>query len=72
MEIAGRHDCHSPKSRTEFGPVPDPARLLSGHPAEENLAAINDPAILRDYALFNMGLTAGTGPWVSLLRRSSR
>lgn len=63
VEIMGCNDCHSPKAMTEQGPVPDPKRLLSGHPAEEKLAEVADPAILKDYALFNMGLTAGTGPW---------
>ena len=63
VDIMGCNDCHSPKVMTEQGPAPDPKRLLSGHPAEEKLAEIADPAILKDYALFNMGLTAGTGPW---------
>jgi mono/diheme cytochrome c family protein len=63
VEIMGCHDCHSPKIMTDQGPAPDPSRLLSGHPADEKLAAIADKKILQNYALFNMGLTAGIGPW---------
>ena len=63
VEIMGCNDCHSPKIMTDHGPAPDPNRLLSGHPADEKLAEVADPSILKDYALFNMGLTAGTGPW---------
>lgn len=63
VEIMGCNDCHSPKINTDQGPVPDPKRLLSGHPAEEQLAALADPSILKDYAIFNMGLTAAVGPW---------
>lgn len=63
VNIMGCNDCHSPKVMTEQGPAPDPKRLLSGHPAEEKLAEIADPSILKDYALFNMGLTIGIGPW---------
>jgi hypothetical protein len=37
--------------------------MLSGHPADEKLANINDPKILQNYALVNMGLTAWVGPW---------
>jgi mono/diheme cytochrome c family protein len=31
--IGGCNDCHSPKLMTPAGPAPDPARMLSGHPA---------------------------------------
>ncbi len=63
VEIMGCNDCHSPKIMSDHGPVPDPNRLLSGHPATENLAKVDDPKILQNYALFNMGLTAAVGPW---------
>lgn len=63
IQTMGCNDCHTPKMMTPQGPVPDPKRLLSGHPAEESLAAIADPKILKDYALFNMSLTAAVGPW---------
>ena len=45
-----------------MGPVPDTLRLLSGHPAEEQLAPF-DKEILKLYVLFNMNNTAATGPW---------
>lgn len=63
VEIMGCNDCHSPKVITDQGPAPDPKRLLSGHPAEEQLADLADPSVLKDYAIFNMGLTAAVGPW---------
>jgi hypothetical protein len=59
VEIAGCNDCHSPKIMTAQGPVPDPARRLSGHPASnpaptgENLPGV----------LFDMNLTSALGPW---------
>lgn len=58
VQILGCNDCHTPKIMTEKGPVPDPNRLLSGHPADEQLAPIADKGILKGYALFNMSLTA--------------
>ncbi|MCC6723488.1 MAG: diheme cytochrome c-553 [Saprospiraceae bacterium] len=63
VHILGCNDCHSPKIMTEKGPAPDPKRLRSGHPADEQLAPIADKGILKGYALFNMSLTAAVGPW---------
>ncbi|GJM34325.1 MAG: hypothetical protein DHS20C18_33260 [Saprospiraceae bacterium] len=48
---------------TDHGPVPDPSRLLSGHPANEKLQPVTDKKVLENYALFNMSLTAAIGPW---------
>ena len=62
VSTSGCHDCHSPKIMTDKGPMPDPERLLSGHPADEELAPY-DPETAKSYILFNMGLTAATGPW---------
>lgn len=61
--IMGCNDCHTPKVMTPQGPAPDATRLLSGYPAGEPLAPIADKSILKDYALFNMSLTVGIGPW---------
>ena len=63
--IMGCHDCHSPKMMTDKGPVPDPSRLLSGHPAGEKLPAMPDKAVIApgQWMLFNGGLTAAVGPW---------
>jgi hypothetical protein len=58
----GCHDCHSPKKMTDKGPVLDPARLLSGHPAGAVLPPY-DKKTAQAYVLFNMDLTAAIGPW---------
>jgi len=62
VNLGGCHHCHSPKIMTERGPVPDPNRLLSGHPADEALPP-NDGETAKGYVLFTMGLTSATGPW---------
>jgi cytochrome c5 len=62
VTVLGCNDCHSPKVMTAHGPAPDSLRLLSGHPANEVLAAY-DKEILKSYVLFNMNSTATTGPW---------
>jgi hypothetical protein len=63
--IMGCNDCHSPKIMTDQGPVPDPERLLSGHPANEALPPITDAGMVgpNQWALFNGSLTAAVGPW---------
>ncbi len=58
----GCHDCHSPKKMTDRGPIFDPDRLLSGHPANEPLAPY-DLETAKAYVLFSPGLTASIGPW---------
>lgn len=62
VEIMGCHDCHSPKMMTPEGPVLDPDRLLSGHPANEANPPV-DPKANPGWVLFNMGLTLAVGPW---------
>ncbi|MBN1985373.1 MAG: c-type cytochrome [Prolixibacteraceae bacterium] len=62
VTVLGCNDCHSPKVMTAMGPVPDSLRLLSGHPANEQLAPY-EKEILKSYVLFNMNSTATTGPW---------
>jgi mono/diheme cytochrome c family protein len=59
------NDCHSPKIATANGPAPDPARLLSGHPAGMAL-----PPVPSQYigpaswgGVFSNDLTAWSGPW---------
>lgn len=61
----GCHDCHSPKIMTDHGPVPDPERLMSGHPANEPLPKITDKSMVApgQWILGNSGLTAWVGPW---------
>jgi hypothetical protein len=62
VRTSGCHDCHSPKIMTAQGPQPDPQRLLSGHPADLVLPAINKDAT-QQWILFNQDLTAAVGPW---------
>jgi mono/diheme cytochrome c family protein len=62
VTVLGCNDCHSPKTMTATGPAPDELRLLSGHPADEQLSAFNKE-VLKSYVLFNMSSTATTGPW---------
>jgi mono/diheme cytochrome c family protein len=63
--IAGCNDCHSPKLITPKGPAPDPARRLSGYPANAPLPPV-PPAALgpgKWTAMTNDDLTAWVGPW---------
>ena len=62
VDLGGCNHCHSPKIMTERGPIPDPNRLLSGHPADEKLPPY-DKESSKGYVLFSMGLTSVTGPW---------
>ena len=62
VDLGGCHHCHSPKMMTDRGPVPDPNRLLSGHPADEALPSY-DAETAKGFVLFTMGLTSSTGPW---------
>lgn len=62
VQISGCSDCHTPLKMTDQGPAPDMDRFLSGHPAEVTLASF-DPAVGKDYVLFNMTNTAAIGPW---------
>ena len=63
--LGGCNDCHTPKVFGSNGPEPDPARLLSGHPASEKLPRIPTGVIAPDKwgAVTNNHLTAWVGPW---------
>ncbi len=65
VTLGGCNDCHSPKKMTAQGPAVDEARLLSGHPADERIAAIPMGVIGMDKwgGLFNHNLTAWVGLW---------
>jgi cytochrome c553 len=65
VTVAGCNDCHSPKKMTPNGPVPDEARLLSGHPAEEKLPEVPPNIFGPDKwgAITNNDLTGWVGPW---------
>lgn len=60
--ILGCGDCHSPKVFTEFGPAQDESRLLSGHPQDLPLAAV-DQNVMKDWVLFGFQNTVAVGPW---------
>ena len=64
VTAGGCHDCHSPKVFGPQGPKIDETKILSGHPAEMQLAEF-DPAILEPgkYILFTQDVTAAIGPW---------
>jgi len=64
VTLGGCHDCHSPKVFTDKGPIPDEARLLSGHPADAKLPEFDVNSVRPDgWLLFNSHLTAAVGPW---------
>lgn len=58
--IGACNDCHSPKRMTPNGPEVDPDRMLSGHPMDEEIPAIQNN---KDWILFSQGLTAFVGEW---------
>lgn len=60
--IMGCHDCHSPKVMGPEGPMNDPERLLSGHPANSAVPPVNAEA-LQAWVLFGMDGTTAVGPW---------
>lgn len=62
VTVAGCNDCHSPKIMTDFGPAPDPERLLSGHPADEKVAPY-DTVASKNWILFSLSGTSAHGPW---------
>jgi cytochrome c553 len=63
--LGGCNDCHSPKLMTPKGPVPDPARLLSGHAANAQLPPVPGGVIGPGQwaALTNDDFTAWVGLW---------
>jgi len=61
----GCSDCHTPKVMSPQGPVPDPSRLLSGHPQNETVPPVPAGALSAGgwMAVTNGHLTAWAGPW---------
>ncbi len=63
--VAGCNDCHTPKTMTPAGPVPDSTRLLAGHITGSELPEIPkgifEPG--KWMGLTNMHMTAWAGPW---------
>ena|SRR3989304_3013252 len=63
-EVAGCHDCHTPKVFTEHGIGNDTTRSLSGHPSGTPLYTIDENMIgPGKWMLTNDHLTAWVGPW---------
>ncbi len=62
---SGCNDCHTPKTLTPQGPVPDSTRFLAGYPADAKLPPVTPGALGRDKwgALASGDLTAWAGPW---------
>jgi len=65
VTLGGCNDCHSPKLMTPQGPQPDSARLLSGHPANVQVAPIAPGTLSSEkwIAMTNGDFTAWAGPW---------
>lgn len=65
VTVGGCHDCHSPKMFTPKGPVPDPAKLLSGYRADTKLPEIPTGVIGPNKwgGLTTNDSTAWVGPW---------
>jgi mono/diheme cytochrome c family protein len=63
--VGGCNDCHTPKVVTPAGPEADMKRELSGHPADDKLAAVPNGLIAPDkyLTIVNNHLTAWVGPW---------
>lgn len=58
------NSCHSPKIMTDQGPIPDPERLLSGHPASQTFPGFKAGEKPKgNWLLFNPDLTTAIGPW---------
>lgn len=65
VALGGCHDCHTPKAAEAGGaPVPDSAKLLSGHPANLPSPSWSPDDMKRNVgATTNEMLTAWAGPW---------
>lgn len=64
VKVIGCDDCHSPKTMTDHGPMPDPALRLSGHPADAPAANLDRTSIEQNgYGACNSHMTAWLGPW---------
>ena len=61
VNIMGCNDCHTPMIMTPQGPGHDTSRLLSGHPQNLPLPAVDKD--VKGYVLMSLSGTAMTGPW---------
>ncbi len=65
VNALGCDDCHTPKTMTEQGPVPDLTRRFMGHPADEPFEGADKKQLVetQHVAIFSPGMTAAAGPW---------
>ncbi len=56
-------DCHTPKKMTDHGPVEDSALLLSGHPAQLPIPAVDRVEMEAKNVAVTQTLTSWIGPW---------
>lgn len=68
VNFGGCNDCHTPKLMSGKGPQPDPARLLSGHPANAQIpplppAGLVGPNPDQWATITNNEFTVWVGPW---------
>jgi mono/diheme cytochrome c family protein len=65
VRLGGCNDCHSPKLMTSNGPAPDPAKLLSGFPANGQVPPVPPGTLAPDKwaAMTNADLTLWVGRW---------
>lgn len=64
VDVAGCHDCHSPKVMTQHGPAVDSTRILSGHPAGSPLPPLSANATTPgSWLQMAPDVTAFAGPW---------
>jgi mono/diheme cytochrome c family protein len=64
VNLAGCHDCHSPKIFTSTATLFDSSKLLSGYPAGGEIPPVDEKAFGPNYwMLFSRDLTAYVGFW---------
>jgi mono/diheme cytochrome c family protein len=64
VTVGGCNDCHSPKIMTAQGPVVDESRLLSGHPANQQLPKVPAGLLASGWgAVTTADETAWVGAW---------
>ena len=62
ITIMGCEDCHSPKTMSPSGPVPDAAHRFGGHGAGSPLPPV-DTVAAKGWVLMSMDQTVAIGPW---------
>jgi mono/diheme cytochrome c family protein len=70
VSTSGCHDCHTPKTMTPQGPVPDMTRMLSGTPAEPKLPPAPKLPPGPWVVTASGDLTAWSGPWGTTFARN--